>query len=648
MSEKLVWLFVFFALYWAYCVFWGASSGRGLRSANEFFLAERQVPAWVFVVAATATSFTGAVAMGLPATIFRDGFAFAPLALCAITIPLTGVLFLKRQWMLSRRFGYVTPAEMFADYFGGQLIRLIVLLIALLFALPFLGMQLAAAGYLIQILSDGALPWVFAMWLLTAVMFLYVCLGGMRAAANVGVLQGLLFAAAIVAIGVFALAKLGGFGSFVDLLGKLGASKTGPWGASSAGYNAYFTTPGVVQFIAGFGREAPVGGIWTAAMVLTYAFAQMGVQAAPAFTIGAFATRDARGFAPQQVWAAGAGIGLALVFFAVIGGIGALFLGASAPAAQAGLAVAQDLPNLAGGHEAGLFAYYVKFIGAQAPWFLGLLAVAGVAATQATASFYASATGTMFARDFYRHFLNPAASDRQQKLFGRIGVGLTLLAALLLATLVPHTQVELGALALAAGCQLLPAMAAVCWLPWITRPAVVSGLVAGLVAVVFTDKLGLTMADYVGIDLPWGRWPWTIHSAGWGIACNVAVCVTISLLSQNKEDRERRMAFHAFLADANGQAPSKRFLRPVAWASALIWFFFALGPGLIFATDLFGAPNAKTSWLFGIPSIWAWQIIWWALGVLLIWFLAYRLELSTALKTKIEPQPESIRRLSDV
>ena len=239
MTEALFWLFVFFALYSVYCIFWGATSARTTRTAGDFFLADRQVPSWVFVVAATVMSFTGWAAIGLPAIVLRDGFAGASLAMCAITIPLAGVLFLKRQWMLSRRFGYVTSAELFSDYFGGQLMRLIVMLIALLFALPFLGMQLTAAGYLIQVVSNAAIPWVFSMWIFTALVFLYVCLGGMGAVAYVGVLQGLLFAVGCVAIAVFAWARIDGFGSFVALLAELDAGSFGPWGASTAGYNAY-------------------------------------------------------------------------------------------------------------------------------------------------------------------------------------------------------------------------------------------------------------------------------------------------------------------------------------------------------------------------------------------------------------------------
>ena len=329
MSARLGWLFVFLALYATYCVFWGVDCARGRRGAMDFFLAERSVPSWVFAATATAVSFTGWMAIGLPAAIFRDGFQASALALGAIAIPLAGALALSRQWILSRRFGFVTPAEMYADYFGDPLIRPIVLLIALLFAIPFLGMQMAAGGYLVQVLSDGAVPWALAMWGLGALVFVYVVLGGMRAAAFVGVLQALLLGAVIVAAGVIAWVELGGFGSLVGLLAKLGASKVGDWGASTAGYNAMFATPGVVQFVAGFGKDVPVGGVWTTSMVLSTVLSLMGFQLAPAFVVAAFSTRDARGFAPQQVWLAAAAVGFGLVFFSVITGIGALFLGAS-------------------------------------------------------------------------------------------------------------------------------------------------------------------------------------------------------------------------------------------------------------------------------------------------------------------------------
>jgi SSS family solute:Na+ symporter len=644
MNDRLGWLFVFLALYATYCVFWGVDCARGKRGAMDYFLAERGVPSWAFAAAATAASFTGWVAIGLPASIFRDGFPAASLALCAIVVPLAGALVVTRQWMLSQRFGYVTLAELYGDYFGGPLIRPILLGIALLFALPFLGMQMAATGYLLQVLSGGMISWAFGMWALGALVFVYVVLGGIRAAAFVGVLQALLFASALVAAGVIAWVELGGFGSFVDLLAKLGASKAGAWGASSTGYNALFATPGIVQFVAGFGKEAPVGGVWTTTMVLSTALSLMGLQLAPAFAIATFSSRDARGFGPQQVWVSAAAVGFGLVFFSVLAGVGASFLGASDAVNATSLGVSHVLPVLESGHEAELIAYYLNSLAARAPWFLGLLGIAAVAATQATAAITISASGTMFARDVYRRYLNPRATDRQQKLFGRIGVGFTMLFCLLGATYAPNAQAEIGALALAAALQLLPLALAVTWFSWITPPAAISGLITGLVVVLFTDKLGLTLADFFGIDIPWGRWPWTFHSAGWGIVGNVAVCLLFSLLTQKRSRREHRMRFHEFLAEAAPRAPYASLWRPIAWAATLGWFFFALGPGLLFGVDFFGAPNAgPTAWLFGIPSIWAWQILAWALGVLLLWLLAYRLSMSRPPPRPIELEAEAIR-----
>jgi hypothetical protein len=165
--------------------------------------------------------------------------------------------------------------------------------------------------------------------------------------------------------------------------------------------------------------------------------------------------------------------------------------------------------------------------------------------------------------------------------------------------------------------------------------------VAGLVAVVLTEQLGATVTEFLGFPLPWGRWPWTIHSAGWGIFCNVAVCIIVSLLTQKKRDMQHRMKYHAFLAETAALSPEKQFLRPVAWTITLAWLFFAVGPGAIIGNDFFGPPNKGiAAWNLGVPSIWAWQILLWALGVLVIWFLAYKLDMSTVPRGTIDAQNE--------
>jgi hypothetical protein len=51
---------------------------------------------------------------------------------------------------------------------------------------------------------------------------------------------------------------------------------------------------------------------------------------------------------------------------------------------------------------------------------------------------------------------------------------------------------------------------------------------------------------------------------------------------------------------------------------------------------IFGSADLSyDNWIMGIPSLWAYQIIWWAIGVLLIWFMANKLDLSTLPKKPI-------------
>jgi SSS family solute:Na+ symporter len=641
MTEQMVWLFAFVALYWAYCMQWGVSSARLGQGPDDFFLASRRLPAWVFVLCATGASFAGWGMMGYPSLVMRDGLPFAQLALAGVTIPLTGVLFMKRQWLLSKHFGHITPGEMLSDYFGGDALRILVVGIALVCAVPYVGMSLSATGYLVQWLSQGAVPASLAMWVLTAVVFLYVVIGGLRAVAYVGSLQGLLLGTGMLAMGLVALWQLGGvdgFGTFIQGLAKLGATSLGPWGSSAEGYNAYLHIPGVVQFTSGLGKQDPVAGMWTTAMILSTCFALMGIQATPAFSMLAYSCRDPKGFGPQQVWVSAAGVGLLLVFFALVQGLGADFLGASAALREAGLTLGAPLPDLSHGKEVQLYARYLLTLAQSAPWFMALLAVCALAAIHAMVSLFAATTGTIIVRDVFLRYLTPRADLKQQKFYARCSIAAVIFAALLLATFAPRAQALMGALALGFAVQLWPALAGVCWFPWITRQGVSVGLVAGLLGVLFTEPLGATLCNFLGFDLPWGRWPWTIHSAGWGIFLNIISCTVVSWISANKLDRAHRMRYHRLLAQTLALAPKQRFLRPVAWSLTLIWFFFAVGPGAVLGNDLFGAPNAGAkAWVMGVPSLWAWQMMWWALGVLILWFLAYRLQMSTRLHANSSP-----------
>ncbi|MDD9914236.1 MAG: sodium:solute symporter [Rhodospirillaceae bacterium] len=648
MSAKVIWLFAFVALYWAYCIYWGIRGAMTAKTASDYFIAGRRLSMIVFVLAATATSFSGWTFMGHPGLVYRDGFQYAYASFYTITIPFTGVLFLKRQWMLGKRFGYVTPGEMLSDYFQGDAIRILTVIVALLFSIPYLGVQLGASGFLFNVLTDDLLTINQGMWILSLVVLIYVASGGLRAVAYVDTLQCILLALGIIVTGIIALNIAGGWDALNAGFAKLAASDVGKWGTTKGfgggDYNAYFAIPGVIQFTAGLGVETPVGGLWTGIMCLTYMFALMGIQSSPAFSMWSFSNTDPKPFAPQQVWASSFGIGLILFFFTAFQGMGAHLLGGNpAVTAETGLIVsALDGAAIAKKPDS-IVPYYFNHIADAAPWLVGLLAVCALAAMQSTGAAYMSTAGAMLTRDLYKRYLNPGADHGTQKLFGRLGVAFIVIAALLVATFSRDALVLLGGLAVAFGFQMWPSLAAVTWFPWITRQGATWGLAAGLIAVIFTEKFGASIAGFVGVELPGGRWPWTIHSAGWGMFINLLVCLPVSAMTQNAEARAHRMKYHDFLRQHASLPPEKKGLVPVAWIITLAWMFFGIGPGAVIGNDIFGAPNAGVDgWTFGIPSIWAWQILFWILGVFMMWFLAYKMEMSTVPDTDVEALVEDI------
>ena len=633
MSTAVIWLWVFVILYWAYCIFWGVKGMQMSKTAAQYMIAGRQLPMWVFVLAATATSFSGWTFIGHPGLIYRDGFQYAYASFYAITIPFTGMLFLKRQWMLGKHYGFITPGEMLGHYFRSDAIRLLVVLVALCFSVPYLGLQLRASGFLFHNLTDGALSIEVGMLLLSAIVIIYVATGGLRAVAYVDTLQAILLALGIIMLGTIALNDIGGFDKMNEAIFALAQSDTK---VTPDGHSHYIAIPGVIQFV----KSGPtaVGGAWTGVMILTYMFALMGIHSSPAFSMWAFANRDPRPFAPQQVWASSFGIGLILFFFTAFHGVGGHFLGADASFATAypdltndtlsGFLGGKDIME-ATGKQGNLVPLLIQSVGETAPWLVGLLAVCALAAMQSTGAAYMSTAGTMLTRDILLHFVNRDMSDSKQKMFARIGVLVIVGAALVVAVASADALVLLGGLAVAFGFQMWTSLLAVCYLPWITRQGAVIGLVLGIIAVCMTETIGGAVFGIFTDNPPWGRWPLTMHSAFWGMLFNLPVAMIISNLTQNKEDTAHRMKFHNFLREHASLPAEKKSLVPAAWIMVLVWFFFGIGPGAVIGNTIFGDPSDNATWLFGMPSIWTWQILWWILGVGMMWFLAYKMEFST-------------------
>jgi len=647
----IFWLIVCLIVYWAYFIYWGVKSKRLITEANtarDYFIASRSLGPRVFILATTATCFSAWTFMSHPGLIYWNGFQSAYASFYAIVIPFTGVLFLKRQWILGKRYGFVTPGEMFYEYFNkSDAVRMLVVLVAVLFSVLYIAVQMRASGLLFKIITHGGHGTeILGMWALSIVMIIYVVLGGLRAVAHVDEMQFVLLAAGIVIIGIVVLNEVGWtLNQGIAILSEFDPTRT------SQSYSHYIAIPDVMQPVWHI-KEATAGG-WTSTFILTFMFALMGIQSSPDFSMWAFSSKTPKPFFWQQVIASALIMGLIMFVFTATQGFSGHLLGVNSEFKEAHLNdpvkdikmtitkkendPVMDIPvmdikmTITKKEDADTLVPYLILLIAKVSWLgdflVSLLAICALAAMQSTAAPYLSTIGGILTRDALKRYESPA----KQIMVGRIAVVVIAIIALFIASIVEDTLALLGGLAVAYGLQMWPALIGLCWLPFLTWQGIAGGLLTGIIVVTITDNPGGIFGEYWPL-----RWPLTIHSAGWGIASNFLVAFVVSCFTQNSEERKHRETFHSFLKEHASLPNEKKWLKPIAWIVTILWFFFAIGPGAILGNDWIGNPNDSNTWWFGIPPIWSWQIVWWLMGVGMMWFLAYYMEMSTMSDDKSE------------
>ncbi len=635
MSEKSVWLFLFILLYAAFCFFWGVRGSKfNSENPQKYYLADKNVSSWVFFFAATAATFAGLTIISQTSLIYNDGFQYVGTAFIAITVPLGSIFFFKRQWMLSRKFGYITPGEMYYDYYKSDTLRIITVLVTFFVAIPLLAVFFGATGFLVNILSDGYISRDLGMWVISTIVLFYVTRGGFKSVVSVGVVQSWLYFLTVIILGLIIYFFVGNFETFGRALSKIATTPISNWG-NTQGYgggdfNGYFALPGVIQWVAGLGKNPAVGGPWTAMMIFTFAISFMGVVLSPSFSMWSYTAKHPKVFSYYQIWGSAVVVGILLFVFATYQGVGASLLGANSEINSSGLSINKILPEVSSEDHSLLIYQIINLMDNSALWVTGLLAVGVIAAIQSTAAAFLITSGGIITRDLYKTYVNKNISWENELVAVRIITMLIFLAALYLATFAKPAMVIFSGISISIAFQFLIVLLGLIWFPWITRGAAISGIIIGIIIVILTETIGQQIS---GNRLPWGRWPLTIHSGVWGLLFNVFICFSVSAfssLTKIDSDRNHRQKYHDFLNDHMGLHPSRTKLRSFAYVIALVWLFFGAGPGQVLGNSFFGEPSAGyEEWILKIPSLWGYQLIWWFFGIGLIWFLASKMDLST-------------------
>ncbi len=200
----------------------------GGERAEGYFLANRSLGQYVFLLSLFGTNMTAFTILGSAGHAFANGVVTYALmgSSSAFIIPVTLYLFGTRVWALGKRHGFMTPVQMYRDRWECGHIGTAIFALQAALLIPYIVIAVMGGGTTLNAVSGGVVPYWFGGAIVAAVVMSYVFFGGMRGTAWVNAFQTVLFltfgAAAIIFIGV----SIGGFPQAMEQL--LGSPETAP------------------------------------------------------------------------------------------------------------------------------------------------------------------------------------------------------------------------------------------------------------------------------------------------------------------------------------------------------------------------------------------------------------------------------------
>jgi len=578
MESKVMWVWGLLILYIIYCFWWGLKGFFTEKTASGYGIAGRSIPFIAFLMAATAASFSGWTFVGHPGLIWKVGLVYAFASFYVLTIPITGAFFAKRNWLMGKRYGFITPGDMFAYYYNNELVRWLTVLAALLYSIFYSGIQLIAASKLFFWVAG--VPPTIGLIFMAFIVWFYVVTGGLKASTWVGVLQFVLLVGGIALLGFYVVTSdaIGGWSGMSKSLAALDEK--------------YLKVPGLIHF--------GIGGGWTAVMVLTYMFALMGIQSSPAFILWNFGIASPKPLAWQQVFMSTFVVGVCLFFFSAFQGMGAKILELSGE-----MIIANNgdvVPKL-----------MTKFLPGPV---LGLVFLGAIAAIHSTSAPYIGTGGTIIQRDVWWRYVRKQQGTHSEQIWSnRVMATLLTFAAVVVSLTSSDAIVMIGGFATTFGTIMYLMLCGVHWGFKFPSTGAALGLLAGII---------VNMLTY----FVW-KYPLSMHTAFWGIFAGFIVAYGCKALGfKNTEETDaRQKEVREWLDSIDGPSESGKVWRSRMKIIVPLWYFFALGPGILLGNSAFT--------FCGFPAIWAWQLVWWIVGIVMMWALCFKAEMSTTSEEQI-------------
>jgi solute:Na+ symporter, SSS family len=188
--------------------------------AEDYFLASRSLGPYVFLLSLFGTNMTAFTILGSSGHAFHNGIVTYGLmaSSSALVIPLTLFVIGTRIWALGKKFGFMTPVQMFRDRWECGHIGTVIFAVQAALLVPYIIIGVMGGGATLKAISGGVVPYWLGGAVVAITVMSYVFFGGMRGTAWVNTFQTVLFLCfGAVALGLIG-SRMGGFAAAMNEL----------------------------------------------------------------------------------------------------------------------------------------------------------------------------------------------------------------------------------------------------------------------------------------------------------------------------------------------------------------------------------------------------------------------------------------------
>ena len=217
MSTTLVWGIVIIYIIIASIIAFLSRQGNE-SSMNGYFLGNRGLNGFVSALSYSATTFSAFMLVGLAGLTYNGGVgAFGFEIIYFIGVSLVAV-FGPRFWLVGKKNGYVTPAEMLGDRYQNKWVAVVAAISSCLFLIPYSAVQLTGIGYLLSGVTDNGITFTTGVMIATILALVFTYIAGIRSVAWTDSLQAIIMIISSTIVVLLLLNSLGGVGSFFEQL----------------------------------------------------------------------------------------------------------------------------------------------------------------------------------------------------------------------------------------------------------------------------------------------------------------------------------------------------------------------------------------------------------------------------------------------